>query len=118
DRVYLGNERHASSRAGNVGFPRRGIRTTEYLYLQNDEPDRWPAGDPPNYGDVDPANGATGDGLSKDFLLAHSTDDKYLGFFDRAFGKRPAEELYDLTTDPHEEHNVADYPKYADIKAK
>jgi arylsulfatase A-like enzyme len=118
DRIYVGNERHARSRAGLVGYPRRGIRTTEYLYLHNVIPDRWPAGDPPAYGDVDPADGSTGDGLSKDFLLAHATDEKYRHHFDLAFAKQPAEELYELKTDPHEEHNLAADPKYQDIKSK
>ena len=30
------------------------------------------------------------------------------------FGKRPAEELYDLRNDPHQLTNVADKPEYAD----
>src|SRR6185295_125640 len=53
DRVFFGRERHASVRAGNVGYPIRGIRTAQFLYLRNFEPERWPAGDPPIYGDVD-----------------------------------------------------------------
>lgn len=32
--------------------------------------------------------------------------------------QRPSEELYDLLTDPYELHNLADDPKYADIKSK
>jgi uncharacterized sulfatase len=116
DHIFVGNERHANSRAGLVGFPRRGIRTEDFLYLHNYDPDRWPAGDPPKYGDVDPADGKPGDGLSKDFLLAHQDDPKYKGFFDAAFGKMPAEELYDVKADPVDQHNLADDPKYATIK--
>ncbi|WP_145304463.1 sulfatase family protein [Crateriforma conspicua] len=37
------------------------------------------------------------------------------GEFDSPFmaDRRPAEELYDLRTDPHEQHNLADDPRYA-----
>lgn len=118
DRVYLGNERHANVRADRVGYPRRAVRTAEFLYVRNFETSRWPAGDPPKFGDVDPSNGKTGDGLSKDFILAHRDDPRYKPFYDAAFGKKPAEELYDLKADPAELHNVAEDPKYADAKAK
>src|SRR5947207_3387244 len=53
NQVFFGRERHANVRAGNVGYPIRAIRTAEFLYLRNFEPDRRAAGDPPLYGDVD-----------------------------------------------------------------
>jgi hypothetical protein len=34
------------------------------------------------------------------------------------FGKRPAEELYDLGTAPGQSDNVADVPRYAKVKDK
>ena len=34
-------------------------------------------------------------------------------FFQLCFGKRPAEELYDVSKDPHQIHNVAGQPAYA-----
>jgi arylsulfatase A-like enzyme len=116
DRVYLGNERHADARAGQLGYPRRAVRTADFLYIRNYEPDRWPAGDPPVFADVDPHTGVTGDGLSKDFLLAHRDDPQYKPLYDAAFGKKPAEELYDLKSDPAELRNVAADPSYADGK--
>ena len=33
--------------------------------------------------------------------------------FELCFVKRPAEELYDLSKDPHQLHNVAEQPEYA-----
>jgi arylsulfatase A-like enzyme len=118
DRVYLGNERHAYDvRAGNVGYPRRAVRTPDYLYIHNYEPSRWPAGDPEKFGDVDPAGGTKGDSLSKDFLLAHRDEEAYKPFYDAAFAKKPAEELYDLRSDPGEMTNVAADPKYSRIKS-
>ena len=39
DKVFFGRERHANVRAGNVGYPIRAIRTAEFLYLRNFEPE-------------------------------------------------------------------------------
>lgn len=38
-------------------------------------------------------------------------------FFDMAFAKRPAEELYDLRNDPGQLVNVAVEPRHAEAKA-
>ena len=43
------------AREGDLGYPIRGLRTRDFLYLRNFAPERWPAGDPPIYGDVDQA---------------------------------------------------------------
>ncbi|MHC4995985.1 MAG: sulfatase family protein, partial [Planctomycetota bacterium] len=51
DAVVLARERHAYCREGGLGYPGRAIRTRDYLYIRNYEPDRWPAGDPPLFGD-------------------------------------------------------------------
>jgi N-sulfoglucosamine sulfohydrolase len=106
DKVFFGRERHASVRAGNVGYPSRGIRTAEFLYLRNYEPDRWPAGDPPIYGDVDQHLDIAGS-PSKRAVVEHGDDPGRTRLFDLAFGKRPAEELYDLKADPWQTNNVA-----------
>ena len=39
-------------------------------------------------------------------------------FYNLAFAKRPAEELYDLATDPEQIVNLAGKPKYATIQKK
>jgi uncharacterized sulfatase len=106
DKVFVGRERHASVRAGNVGYPTRGIRTAEFLYLRNDEPERWPAGDPPLYGDVDQHLNIDGS-PSKQAVVEHGGEPGRKRLFDLAFGKRPAEELYDLKVDPWQTNNVA-----------
>jgi arylsulfatase A-like enzyme len=116
DRVFLGNERHAYVRAGRVGYPRRAVRTADYLYIHNYEPDRWPAGDPPLFGDVDPAASMRGGSPSKEFILDHRDDAAYRKYFELTFAKQPGEELYDLKSDPGEQTNVADDPKYASVK--
>jgi N-sulfoglucosamine sulfohydrolase len=53
DFIITARERHALVRKGGLGYPGRSIRTDDYLYIHNITPDRWPAGDPPLYGDID-----------------------------------------------------------------
>ena len=50
----------------------------------------------------------------KDFLLAHQNDPAYAKHVALIFGKRPAEELYDLRSDPSQIHNVASEAHHAD----
>ena len=114
DAVFMERERHANVRHDNMSYPIRAVRTREFLYLRNLRPDRWPAGDPDvlflhgrPYGDVDTT-------LVKDFLLTHQNEAAYANYIALIFGKRPAEELYDLRADPHQLTNVADKPEYAD----
>jgi hypothetical protein len=47
-------------------------------------------------------------------MLVNRFADEVRPKFDLAFGKRPAEELYDLRTDPCYMRNVADDPSYSD----
>ena len=111
DRVFFGRERHANVREGDLGYPIRGLRTSQFLYLRNFAPDRWPAGDPPIYGDVDQANNIAGS-PSKQAVVEHDGTATAQRLFDLAFGKRPAEELYDLANDPWQMENVAADPAY------
>jgi arylsulfatase A-like enzyme len=113
DAVFMERERHADVRQNHLGYPVRAIRTQEFLYLRNLRPDRWPAGDPDvrtvherPFGDVDTT-------LVKDVLLAHQQDPAFAKFIALIFGKRPAEELYDLANDPHQLNNVAAQPAFA-----
>jgi N-sulfoglucosamine sulfohydrolase len=53
---------------------------------------------------------------TKAWLIQHQTDPKWKWHYDFAFGKRPAEELYDLSKDPDQTHNVATDPAYAEQK--
>lgn len=114
DAVFIERERHANVRHDNQSYPMRAVRTRDFLYIRNLRPDRWPAGDPDvlflherPFGDVDTTR-------VKDVLLAHCNDPAYAKFETLIFAKRPAEELYDLTNDPHQLHNVADQAPYAE----
>jgi len=113
DAVFIERERHANVRHDNQSYPIRAIRTRDFLYIRNLRPDRWPAGDPDvlflhgrPFGDVD----TTG---VKDFLLAHQNDSAYAKHIALIFGKRPAEELYDLRIDPNQLTNNAAEAKHA-----
>ncbi len=111
--VFLERERHANVRAGDAGYPIRAIRTREFLYLRNLRPDRWPAGDPEAYKDPKRAFGDCDDGPTKNYILDHRDEPGMRQFFQLCFAKRPAEELYDLSKDPHQINNVAGHPEYA-----
>ena len=105
DRVYVGRERHADARAGGLGYPSRAVRTTGHLYIRNYAPERWPAGDPPLYGDCDQKTNIEGS-PSKAAVLA-AKDEGQGRYFDLAMALRPAEELYDLSSDPCAMTNLA-----------
>lgn len=106
--VILGRERNdARARPGTesgLGYPSRAIRDGQLLYIHNFKPDRWPCGDPDlGLKDVD-------DGPTKKLLAARGPGDPH---WELCFGKRPAEELYDLAADPDCLANLAGRPDFA-----
>jgi uncharacterized sulfatase len=112
DRVVVGRERHhGGARPGCLGYPMRAMRTRDYLYIRNFIPDRWPAGDPPGYADCD-------GGPTKTYMIDHREDPKVAPLYELSFGKRPAEELYDCRTDPHQMKNLAADAAHADARKK
>ncbi len=117
DFVVLARERHAYVRQNGAGYPGRAIRTAEYLYIRNYEPDRWPAGDPPLFGDVD-AHMLHYPSLTKMYMLLHRDDPSVKPLYELAFEKRPAEELYYMPEDPYQMRNVAGEPAHQDAKAE
>ncbi|MFB3825142.1 MAG: sulfatase [Bryobacteraceae bacterium] len=96
-----GRERHSHARYDNLGYPARAIRTLEYLYIRNFKPERWPAGDPEGYYDID-------GGPTKSYMLAHRDN----RLFEAGFGKHPAEELFDIRKDPACLENLAGKPEH------
>ena len=105
-------------RADDTGYPARALRTADFLYIRNYEPDRWPSGDPiafrenrGKYGEVDRSP-------TKAFMEAHRQNSRFMKLFELAFEKRPYEELYDLRRDPGQLYNIVKNPKYEKQKQK
>ena len=120
DSVIFGRERHvvAQEAPDLGGYPARGIRTDEYLYIRNYKPNRWPAGTPDHEGAQEP-NAWLADcdnSPTKWFLWEHRNDPALKRYYDLSFAKRPAEELYDLKSDPGQVVNVAGNPEYLGIR--
>lgn len=127
--VVTGRERHvAAARDGNLPYPHRALRTADFLYVRNYAPERWPMGGP---GSLTDENGPTLPELEKNTFAAFADMDAsptkawligqrhatpWQWHYQYAFGKRPAEELYDLRTDPDQTRNVADEPAMAAVK--
>lgn len=129
--VYIGRERHVqNARAGSLPYPQRAVRTKDYLLIVNFKPDRYPMGDPYNLDTPqDPAletmemrTGATlpdeDAGPAKAWLVANRKDPQWKPYFDRAYGKRPRLELFDLKKDSHQMNNVAANPEYKQVVEK
>lgn len=104
--MLVGKERHDLGRPNDWGYPVRAIRTTEFLYIHNYFPDRWPACNPEtDFGNCDP-------GPTKEVI-------KSLGgyYYELAFGKRPADMLFRLTDDPECVRNLAHDPSFGSAMA-
>jgi arylsulfatase A-like enzyme len=106
--AFIAMERHDGCRKGGKGYPCRAIRTSGHLYIHNFEPTRWPSGSPdPSvcaraipYGEIDSSP-------TKTFMMEYRNKHGIAHLAELAFGMRPAEELYDLKTDPHQMNNLA-----------
>ncbi len=96
DVMLAGKERHDLGRPSDLGYPVRCLRTKDFLYVHNFHPERWPVGNPEtDFGNCD-------SGPTKEVV-------KLLGghFYELCFGKRPADELYDIKIDPECVNNLA-----------
>lgn len=103
--VLLGRERNdVRARPGTeagLGYPVRAIREGSLFYIHNFAPGRWPCGNI-ELGLLDTDNGPTKK------LIADSGEQNRC--WQLCFGKRPAEELFDLASDPDCVKNLADDP--------
>ena len=114
DHALIAMERHDGCRKGGKGYPCRAIRTSKFLFILNHEPGRWPSGSPDAsvcaraipYGEIDTSP-------TKTLMMKDSTDEHRQRLQQLAFGLRPAEELYDLTSDPWQTKNIASDSKYS-----
>ena len=96
----------------------RAIRTHDYLYVRNFEPDRWPTGGPEFISSNKAPHGDIDDGPFKDYMLRPETRRDFPREFELSFGKRPLEELYDCEADPHQMHNLAGDPEHDAVREK
>ncbi len=122
DRVFLARERHvvAQEAPETGGYPMRAIRTGDYLYIRNLKPNRWPSGTP-YWKEAQADNAWLADcdnGPTKFYLWANRNDSDVETYYDLAFTKRPAVELYDLEKDPHQMHNVAGTSQYEEVQER
>ena len=115
DHIITARERHAFCREGGLGYPGRSIRTYDFLYIRNYEPGRWPAGDPPLFGDID-AHMLHYPSPTKLNMMLNKDKPDVKPLYDHAFMKRPSEELYDLNKDPWQMNNLAESEEYPDKK--
>ncbi len=129
--VVTGRERHVGeAREGNLPYPMRAIRTKEFVFVRNFAPDRWPMGAPlavtetsePTAAELETNTRVAFPDMdaspTKAWLVAHRKEARGKPFYDFAFAKRPAEELYDLQSDPEQQKNVADEPSYLVEKSR
>jgi len=124
DFVFAGRERHCPGQEkplGLAGYPCRAIRTNDFLYIRNFAPERWPAGTP-NYEKATKQGAWLADcdnSPTKTYIWENrDKDDAHRQAWQLCFGKRPAEELYELKKDKFQMVNVADNPEYAEVKKK
>jgi arylsulfatase A-like enzyme len=107
DFVIMGRERNGNifrpGTPSGLGYPIRSICKGNLFYNRNFEPDRWPCGNP-ELGLKD-----TDKGPAKKFI--EDLGEKNI-FWQNSFGKRLAEELFDLSNDPDCLNNLAENPKY------
>jgi len=133
DFVVVGRERHvAKARTDQMPYPQRAIRTRDYLYIRNFKPKRWPMGTAAGFGAPDGplpqfeklqnntfvAFGDLDASPTKAWIITHRTDPGMKRFFDIACGRRPAEELYDLSKDPHQTDNLAGKTQYRRVQSQ
>ncbi|MDA8743143.1 sulfatase [Rubripirellula amarantea] len=132
--VFTGRERHVDhARIGNKPYPQRAIRTDEYLYVVNFEPDRWPMGTAPGYGEPGELSKADdfqealtentfagfGDmdaSPTKAWIITHRRQDPKS--FDYAVGKLPEFELYNVKSDPDCMVNLASKLEHQETRNK
>ena len=110
-RAYMGRERHDMGREGDLGYPVRCIRTPQFLYVRNFAPDRWPSGNPETgYTNCDSSP------TKERILRLKEKGDEF--YWQLSFGKRPAEELYDIREDPYCLKNLAGEETFASVRKR
>lgn len=112
DFVLIGKERHDVGRPYDRGYPIRGIIRGEYLYLMNLKTNRWPAGNPETgYLNVD------GSPTKTEVIKARKNPETAF-YWNLSFGKREAEEMYNIIADRECMDNLVEKPEFKLLKEK
>lgn len=112
DHVLIGKERHDVGRPNDEGYPIRGIRKGDYLFVINYENDRWPAGNPIT-GYLNTDGGAT-----KTKILNERRSGLNSANWQLNFGKRESFELYNIKEDPDCVVNLSQNKEFENIRAQ
>ena len=112
DHVLIGKERHDIGRPNDWGYPIRGIVTEDYLYIENFEPNRWPAGNPETgYLNTDGSP-------TKTVILDMRRDGEDSRYWQLNFGKRAPVEFFDIKRDRYCMNNLASNQELYDVQKK
>ena len=124
--AYIGRERHVDSAQPDFKpYPMRAVRTDGWLYIRNFKPERYPMGSGPGLGEPDETPDLIdlreNTFVAFDDLDASPTKAELVTlrklhamqpYYRSTLGQRPAEELYDLSSDPDQVTNLAADPQY------
>ncbi len=132
--VFAARERHSSSRYHSLGYPQRAIRTQQFLYIRNYTPERWPAGAPQTFvrgyyptgrdvvaGKLGPEHAAYHDidGCPTLTLMTKRREETEMArCLAMAVDRRPAEELFDIRSDPACMKNLASVEKFDAVRLR
>jgi hypothetical protein len=124
DFAMSGMERHVYL------YPSRSLRTDDFLFIRNFEPESWPTGvetgqDPVFDFAAEPwptIKGAFSYNIdpspTKQYLRLNRDSPRVKPFAALAFIRHPEEELYDLRSDPDQLVNVAERSEYAEARRR
>ena len=116
--VIAGRETHVNTaREGNLPYPQRALRTRDHLYVINFKPERWPVATPPlKTADTGTRRMDIDFGPTRDWFVAREGEPQWTEAWNLGFGLRPEEELYDLSKDPDQVHNLAGISAYETLQ--
>ncbi|MGQ9576046.1 MAG: sulfatase-like hydrolase/transferase [Thermoguttaceae bacterium] len=100
------------SRDGDMNvYPCRAVRSAEWKYILNLQPDSW------HTTHIDKGRARDGRAYWDSWVARARTDPGAAAIVAR-YRRRPAEELYDLRADPFEQRNLAGDPRHAETLAR